>query len=135
MSVKSFVDSNIILYTFFEESVKKISAEKLLDSGNFIISSQVVGEVCSNLKKKGRFTPDELARVIKCLYGNFHVMMVTQSIYETSVKFQKRFNFSFWDSVIVASALEGDCEILYSEDMQNGLIIEHLEIVNPFVQN
>ncbi|PKL15488.1 MAG: PIN domain nuclease [Spirochaetae bacterium HGW-Spirochaetae-6] len=131
MSVKSFVDSNIILYTFFEESAKKISAEKLLDSGNFIISSQVVGEVCNNLKKKGRFTPDELAQVLKGLYENFHVMMVTQSIYEISVNLQKRFNFSFWDSVIVASALESDCEVLYSEDMQNELRIDNLKIVNP----
>jgi predicted nucleic acid-binding protein len=43
-----------------------------------------------------------------------------------------RFQLSHWDSLIIAAALEGHCEVLYSEDLQHGQIIEGLEIINPF---
>ena len=44
-----------------------------------------------------------------------------------------RYNFYYWDSLIVASALENNCSILYTEDMQDGQVIEEsLKIVNPF---
>ena len=53
--------------------------------------------------------------------------------YKIAFDVRQKYNISYWDSLVVASALESDCTLLYSEDMQNGLVLEQkLEIVNPF---
>ena len=64
MKDKVFIDSNVILYLFMEESDKSVAAGKILSDENCIISSQVVGEVCNNLRKKSGYTAEELKYVI-----------------------------------------------------------------------
>ncbi|WP_353640740.1 PIN domain-containing protein [Desulfonauticus submarinus] len=72
----------------------------------------------------------------KKLYQIIDVVMVvplTLDIVRKSWEIKEKYKFSYWDSLIVASALENNCSILYTEDMQDGQIIEKkLEIVNPF---
>ncbi|SDN51183.1 PIN domain-containing protein [Desulfonauticus submarinus] len=61
------------------------------------------------------------------------VVPLTLDIVRKSWEIKEKYKFSYWDSLIVASALENNCSILYTEDMQDGQIIEKkLEIVNPF---
>jgi len=133
MKDKVFIDSNVILYLFMEESDKSVAAGKILSDENCIISSQVVGEVCNNLKKKSGYTAEELKYVICGFYDEFSIIPVTSEIYIKAVSILKSYSMSFWDSVIVAAAIESGCGILYSEDMQHGIIIESMRIVNPFV--
>ena len=58
---------------------------------------------------------------------------ITLSVYELSNQIRHKYNLSFWDSLIVASALENDCSILYTEDLQHEQVIEgKLKIINPF---
>lgn len=60
--------------------------------------------------------------------------MINQSTYDDAFNLRQQQNISFWDSLIVASALENDCSILYTEDLQHNQLIENkLKITNPFV--
>jgi predicted nucleic acid-binding protein len=133
MKGKYFIDSNVILYCYMKDVENKAAlALRLLNNDNCIISSQVVGEVCNNLKKKSGFSPDELKQVIGEFYNEFTVIPVEFDIYYKATELLNRFSLSFWDSVIVSAAILGGADILYSEDMQNELVIESVKIVNPF---
>ena len=57
----------------------------------------------------------------------------TPVLYERGLELRARYQFSFYDSLIISAALEAGCKTLYSEDLQHGQIIGQLTIVNPFV--
>ena len=133
MSAESFLDSNIILYNYMNTEVaKKNLSERLIKRAEHVISAQVIGEVCNNLRKKLQYTPDELEGVIEELYVSFKIISVDRNVYMRVPGLLRKYAVSFWDSLIIAAALDSGCTTLYSEDMQNGLKIDFLTIVNPF---
>ncbi|MBI5308788.1 MAG: PIN domain-containing protein [Planctomycetes bacterium] len=133
MSAESFLDSNIILYNYMNTEVaKKNLSERLIKRAEHVISAQVIGEVCNNLRKKLQYTPDELEGVIEELYVSFNIISVDKNVYMRVPGLLRKYAVSFWDSLIIAAALDSGCTTLYSEDMQNGLKIDFLTIVNPF---
>jgi predicted nucleic acid-binding protein len=76
----------------------------------------------------------EIRKLIASLETMCRVEIISLATIHYALDILERYNFSWYDSLIVATALEADCEILYSEDMQNGQVIERrLRIVNPFV--
>jgi len=48
---------------------------------------------------------------------------------------RKKYKLSFWDELIVSAAIESNCNILYSEDMQHKMLIQNTRIINPFVNS
>ena len=77
MSAESFLDSNILLYNYMNtEEAKKNLSERLIKRADHVISVQVIGEVCNNLRKKLQYTPDELEGVIGELYVSFNIISV-----------------------------------------------------------
>lgn len=133
MKGKYFIDSNIILYSYMKDAENKSKiSDNLLKNENSIISSQVIGEVCNNLKKKSGFSTDELKQVINVFYSEFVVIPVEFNIYNKAVEILDRYSFSFWDSVIIASAIIAEADTLFSEDMQDGMQAEGVKIINPF---
>ena len=133
MSAESFLDSNIILYNYMNTEVaKKNLSERLIKRAEHVISAQVIGEVCNNLRKKLQYTPDELEGVIEELYVSFNIISVDKNVYLRVPGLLRKYSVSFWDSLIIAAALDSGCTTLYSEDMQDGLKIDFLTIVNPF---
>ncbi len=141
-----FVDTNIWIYGLTEsklEADKKkreisllLLEELLKQQVQICISIQVVNECHWNLVKKFEL-PDE--KVMRLIQEN--VIEITNVVSVDLITYMKanilrirtQYNLSFWDSLIVASALENNCSILYTEDMQNGQVIEgKLKIVNPF---
>jgi predicted nucleic acid-binding protein len=134
-----FIDSNIWLYRFIlnprdaDATVKQQIATTITDQQNVIISTQVVNEVCSNLIRKAGFNNTQIQILIEELAQGCEILPVSIETLQTAVKLRDQYSLSFWDSLIVASAVLGDASILYSEDMQEGLILENtLQIVNPF---
>jgi predicted nucleic acid-binding protein len=98
-----------------------------------VISTQVVNEVCLNLLKKSSFTEQQVRELIESFYEGCRVVMFNQEIFISASELRARYNFSFWDSLIIACALSAEASILYSEDMQDGLVVNsQLEIRNPF---
>lgn len=137
---KSFADSNIWLYNFIagQDAEKSLKAKKLIEENkdNISISTQVINEVCANLVKKEKFDELRIGQLVARFYFDYVVVELNEKILLAASELRSRYSISFWDGFIVASALAANAEILYSEDMQNGLMVENkLKIVNPFIEN
>jgi len=129
-----FADSNIWLYGFMEStSPKKQIASDLILNENVVLSTQVVNEICVNLIKKSKYTHEDVLNFLLNLDKKY---IIHELFYNTLIKAAElriKYNVSFWDSIIISSALENKCSILYTEDMQHNQIIENsLAIINPF---
>ncbi|MBW4595467.1 MAG: PIN domain-containing protein [Brasilonema angustatum HA4187-MV1] len=141
-SQQSFIDSNIWLYRFIinprdtDAISKQQIATAITNYQNILISTQVVNEVCANLIRKAGFNNAQIQILLEELEQGCEILPVSLETLQLAVKLRSRYLLSFWDSLIVASAILGDASILYSEDMQDGLILENtLQIVNPFRAN
>ncbi len=136
MSDKAFIDSNIWLYALIdtpEQNTKHIKAKQCLSSeSKIIISTQVVNEVCVNLIKKANKNPSYISEFIRDFTASYEVLSQNKDDLILASTLRQKYHLSYWDSLIVASALKSRCRILYSEDMQDGLIVfEKLRIQNP----
>lgn len=134
MSAKAFIDSNIFLYAFSDKDIRKQEIAKVIIlNGSPTISVQVINEVSNNLLKKFKFTEHEVVQFLEDCYHRYIVVSLAKEVFVTASKLRNSHQFSYYDSVIVASALTHQCQILYSEDMQHGQIVENtLKILNPF---
>jgi predicted nucleic acid-binding protein len=141
-SQQSFIDSNIWLYRFIinprdtDAISKQQIATTITNYQNILISTQVVNEVCANLIRKAGFNNAQIQILLEELEQGCEILPVSLETLQFAVKLRAQYLLSFWDSLIVASAVLGNASILYSEDMQDGLILENtLQIVNPFRVN
>ncbi len=139
MSVKAFIDTNIFLYAAIQApdtAEKRETAITLLRSNEkFVISTQVLNEFSAVLLKK-QYADDVVWQKLESIVAECTVTLVTLETLRTSHDLRKRFRFSYWDSLIVASALQSRCTILYSEDMQHSLLVnDTLRISNPFTRS
>lgn len=134
MPVKVFLDSNVLIYLYSEdESEKSDLAQQCAQEPDAWISTQVLNEVSNVLRRKQKQTYPAILKVIQELQGNFHVTTVTTQTIEQALLLGERYRYSYFDSLMLASALEQGCTLLYSEDMQHGQVIEGvLQIVDPF---
>ena len=140
MSVASFFDTNVLLYTVDGADQRKRGTANTLivdaiAADNCCISYQVVQETLNVLTRK--LTPtmtseDKQGFVDRMLLPLWRVMP-SIGLFREGMSIQDRYRFSFYDSMIVAAALSAGCRRLYSEDLQHGQKIGKLEIVNPFV--
>jgi len=137
-----FIDSNIWLYRLLVEpddpnhtdQRKRPIAIGLTSAEDINISSQVINEVCVVLVKKAKFAENQIKQVIQELYDGCIVTELNRDILLNASHIRSQYCLSFWDSLIVASALTANASILYSEDMQDGLVVDQrLRIVNPFI--
>jgi predicted nucleic acid-binding protein len=130
-----FVDTNIWLYAFIEgeDSHKQARAKTIIQDNEVILSTQVVNEVCVNLLKKTQLTEPDIQALIGSFYSHYTVVELDQGILTKASALREQYHFSYWDSLIVASALAARCALLYTEDMQHGLQVENrLILQNPF---
>ncbi|WP_420629954.1 PIN domain-containing protein [Candidatus Leptofilum sp.] len=132
-----FVDANIWLCAFVtgQDEAKSRKAQELVLTyqENLVISTQVINEVCVNLLRKAGMQEESVRKVIHAFYRRYKVHGLEDSILITASALRQRHSLSYWDSLIVAAALFADASVLYSEDMQDGLVIDgRLTIKNPF---
>ena len=140
MSAKYFLDTNIIVYSFeTNQHTKKEQALALvkdaLQSGNGIISTQVIQEFFNVAFRKFVTPPNvEDSKIyLKTVLNPLCKVYPDQSLYEDCLKIRQETNYSFYDALILAGALHGGCDILYSEDFQANQQIGGLRIINPFI--
>ncbi len=128
-----FLDSNVILYFASGDPARADRAEALIVAGG-TISVQVLNEVAHAGLRKFRFTWEELEGTLDRLRLLFEVEPLLPSTHDAGLAIARRYRLSIYDSMIVAAALQGGCDTLWSEDMQNGLVVDgRLTIRNPFV--
>ena len=130
-----FIDTNIWLYSLLDtgEADKTEAAQTLIKSLQAIVSTQVITEVCVNLVKKARMPEDEIRKFIEGIYANHRVVELDMRVSLFASELREEYSLSFWDSLIVSAAFLSGAEVIFSEDMQDGLVIrENLQIKNPF---
>lgn len=130
---KSTLDTNVLIYAFGKkDDTRKQIAKEIITKCN-IISLQVVNEMVYVLLKKFKFQQSEANTVIHFIKQRFIISDLNIATLDQTLKIAAQYGFSFWDSMIVASALNNHCSVLYSEDFQHNQIIEgKLQIINPF---
>jgi predicted nucleic acid-binding protein len=139
MSAEFFLDTNVLIYAFTNQDVKKKARclelhELAIADRSGAISFQVVQEFLNAAQKKfpTRFTDDDLREFLENVLWPLCVVLPSQRLYEDALQLRKETGFSFYDSLIVAAALEAGCKTIYSEDLQHGRRLHGLEIKNPF---
>jgi predicted nucleic acid-binding protein len=115
-----------------ESSVKQVKATEILDTQNIILSTQIINEVCVNLLKKAQYTEEEIKQTIYNLYVKYDVAILNQDIILYASTIRENNSISYWDSLVIATAIKNNCTVIYSEDMQHNQIIQNLRIENPF---
>jgi len=86
------------------------------------------------LLKKYNFPKEQLEQVILFLKEQFVISSLTTNTLDQTIVLCKKYNFSFWDSMMIAAALDNHCSVIYTEDLNHDQLIEkRLRIVNPFI--
>ncbi len=131
--VESFFDTSVLLYLLSSEREKADRAETLLaDSG--VISVQVLNEFTAVAVRKLAMSLAEVREILETVRDLCRTQPLIVEDHDRAGEVMEHYRFSFYDSVIVASALRSGCEFLYTEDLQHGQMIEQqLRVVNPFV--
>ncbi len=140
MSARFFLDTNIFAYAFDAQAPAKAKrAAQLIrraaDSGEGVVSYQVVQEFF-NLAFRFFPKPMTAAEAEQYLITVFRPLLAVHSsaaLYIEALRIAGRYRLSWYDCLIVAAALEGQCSLLYSEDLQHRQQIEGLRIENPFL--
>jgi predicted nucleic acid-binding protein len=139
MSARFFLDTNIFVYSFDANSPKKAAqAKKLIrraiETRSGIVSYQVVQEFF-NVALRRFAKPMSGADAEQYLSTTFRPLLSVHSsiaLYGEALRLGARFRLPWYDSLIVASAIEGQCDVLFSEDFQDGQQIGKVTISNPF---
>lgn len=137
--MKTFFDTNVLVYLFDNDNQdKKQIAQDLFTEqakkNRLTISTQVLQELYVVLTRKLR-QPMKSAtceRVINDL-TEFNIVQIDTKLIVSAIQLNRKTGYSFWDSLIIESALHGNSTVLYSEDMQHHHQINGLTIVNPFI--
>lgn len=137
-TVPAFIDTNIWVYALTTaDKTRQHQATTLLRSINKPrINGQVLRELGRVLLQKYGISETSFKQTIRIVIESCRLVPDTTSALLLASELREQYRLSYWDSLIVASAIDADCDILYTEDMQNGQIIESkLTIINPFVDS
>jgi predicted nucleic acid-binding protein len=138
MNDKAFLDTNILVYA--HENVPGIKhkraralVEKLWNSGGGVLSTQVLQELCINLRRKTAtpWTVEETQSLIED-YKDWQIVINTPDSVIEALTIEARYQISFWDALIVQAAGISGATILYSEDLSDGQMYGMVRVINPF---
>jgi len=128
----SFFDTNVLIYIASSDPMKADRAEAIVGGGG-AISVQILNELANVARRKMRMSWQDTHAFLSLLRGLLNVHAIAVETHEAGLALAERYNLSIYDAMIAASALDADCDTLWSEDMQHGMVIEsRLRIVNPF---
>lgn len=131
----AFADTNVWLYGMLaiSDASKSAEARRLVRDTPLVVSTQLINEVCVNLIRKARFTESQIEELISAFFARHSVMTLDRPALLQASRLRARYQLSFWDSMMTASALAGGARVFYSEDLHHGLLIENrLRVTNPF---
>jgi predicted nucleic acid-binding protein len=138
MTDKIFLDTNLWVYLFSDETKKREYISQLIGKNfnNICLSAQVLSELFNVLTRKKIAHPEKARQIVHRVAGEFPVSVIDKEIVKQAVDLNLSYHYSYWDSLIIAAALEVKCNILYTEDFQHNQVIEKkLKIINPFKDN
>ena len=139
MSDKYFIDTNVLIYSFDasrpakRETARNLIAEAL-EEGTGVISYQVIQEFLNAATRKFAvpLKLNDAERYLDTALEPICEVFSSAELYHLALEIADEWRFSFYDSLIVAAALEAECKVLYSEDLQDNQTVRGLTIRNPF---
>jgi len=135
MSAEAFIDTNVWVYAHLEQAREPRCAralELVERPVRYTVSAQILGEYSSAMLRNG-VSDTRIRANVAAMSARCDVRDVTGDIVLRAWEIRLRYKLSWWDSQLLASALDAGCEVLYSEDLQDGLLVEtRLRVVNPF---
>lgn len=138
MNAKCFVDTNVLVYAHDRSTGSKHERalsllESLWDSGNGILSTQVLQELCVTLRRKATnpLALGELRELVRD-YSTWEVVVNSTDSVLRALEIAARYRISFWDAMILQAAEISKCSILYSEDLAAGMKFGSIQVLNPF---
>lgn len=127
-----FIDSNVLLYLLSADPAKANRAEEVMRAGG-VINVQVLNEIANVMRRKLSMSWREIDDVLALIRAICPAEPLTVGIHDHGRLVAERYGLNVYDAMIVAAALIRGCKTLYSEDMQDGLLIDsQLRIRNPF---
>ena len=136
MSDKVLIDTNLWVYLYAKSPETKYFKIKQLVETNFdniIFSAQIIGELYHVLTKKNFCAKEEAKDIIVEITNAFSIIEIDTANVLKALDINNKTGYSYWDSLVFATALLNDCRFLYSEDMQHNQIIENkTRVINPF---
>ncbi len=131
MPGKAFIDTNIVIYALGPIS-SRTRAASLLFVDNPVISTQVLSETANIANKKFKMSLPDIRRLITTLESICQVEIIFPPTITVALDLMEQYRFSWFDSLILATALQAGCHTLYTEDLQHNQTIHgQLKIINP----
>lgn len=132
MSARVFFDTNVLFYAFSEAGPRTVIAEGLLLQGG-TVSVQVLNELASAARGKLKMNWDEVRGVVEgTLQFCPNPRPISLETHQAALRICVRYGYGIYDGLILAAALQAGCVTLYTEDLQDGQIIDGMRIENPF---
>ena len=136
MNVRSFIDTNILVYTDDHDALEKQTraldlVEQARLSRNGVLSTQVLQEYFVTATRKLNVEPAIVRRKVE-LFARLDLVQIDLDAILAAIDLHRLHQFSFWDALIIQSALVSGCRILFTEDLQQRRRVNGLEVLNPF---
>ena len=136
MSARSFLDTNVLVYTDDHDTPDKQRValdlvERFRLQGTGVVSTQVLQEYFSAATRKLKVRPDLARRKVE-IFARLDLVQVDLDLILSAIDLHRLQMVSFWDALIVRAALASGCIVLLSEDLQTGQRFNGLQIINPF---
>lgn len=139
MTVKTFVDTNILVYAYDRGAgAKHVQAQRaiedLWEQGDGVLSTQVLQEFYVNVRRKSR-RPISInsARSLVADYMAWDPIVNDGTSILEAMDVERRDKISFWDALIVVAAQKGEVDVILSEDFSHGRKFGSVTVVNPFI--
>jgi predicted nucleic acid-binding protein len=140
MKGKFFLDTNIFVYAAVDDDLGKSERaaaliEEALITGRGVVSYQVVQEFFNVATKRlqNRMKSGDQQEYLRAFFGSLLQIQSSLALYFEALQFKERYQLAWYDSLVVCAAIQAECTVLYSEDMQHGQRFGTLEIQNPFL--
>jgi predicted nucleic acid-binding protein len=133
MSAKGFFDSNVLIYAMVSGDSRRERAQELVAQGG-VISVQVLNEFVAVARRKMRMPWKDVIEALEAVRILFPApVAITVDTHIAALKIAQEYGFGIYDALVLSSALDANCSTLYSEDLQDGQLIDRrLTIRNPF---
>ena len=130
--MRAFFDTNIVLYSLLTDDLVKAEAAATLLAGGGIISVQVLNEMTAVLRGRKKWSWDDTLEALSAAKAGLETIDLTLKMHEIATDISARYGYSIYDANILASAKLARCNVLWSEDMQHGQVVDGVLIQNPF---
>ena len=136
MATRSFIDTNVLVYAEASDEPHKqrlalALLKSLYDANLGVMSTQVLQEYCNVALKKLKL-PAQHVRAQLDLYEQFEVVQVTPQIIRAGLDLHQTRSVGFFDAIVLASAHAAGCNVIWTEDMNAGEVVNGVCISNPF---